>query len=184
MFLANYGDTLTDADLPTMIDRARDERAGWRASSPSSELQLPRRLDGHRRPRPGDARRDALRHLDQRRLLRPPPRDPRQLRPGEELVEEPFQRLIAAGKVLAQRHEGFWAPMDTLKDQQWLESLHEERQAPVAVWDPSPTGPQRARAPLADAAAAARSARGSRRRACWRSAPTPTTSRSAAAGRS
>ena len=38
--------------------------------------------------------------------------------------------------MLAQRHEGFWAPMDTLKDQQWLENLHEDGNAPWRVWDP------------------------------------------------
>jgi glucose-1-phosphate cytidylyltransferase len=59
-----------------------------------------------------------------------------QLRPGEDLVEEPLQRLLAADKVLAQRHEGFWAPMDTLKDKQWLESLHESGTAPWQLWDP------------------------------------------------
>jgi glucose-1-phosphate cytidylyltransferase len=59
-----------------------------------------------------------------------------QLRPGEDLVEEPLQRLMSAGQVFAQRHEGFWAPMDTLKDQQWLESLHEDGSAPWKVWDP------------------------------------------------
>ena len=38
--------------------------------------------------------------------------------------------------MLGQRHEGFWAPMDTLKDKQWLESLHESGKAPWQVWDP------------------------------------------------
>jgi glucose-1-phosphate cytidylyltransferase len=56
------------------------------------------------------------------------------LRPGEELVEEPFHRLLARNALLAQRHEGFWAPMDTLKDKQWLESLHESGQAPWQRW--------------------------------------------------
>jgi glucose-1-phosphate cytidylyltransferase len=56
------------------------------------------------------------------------------LHPGEELVEEPFQRLIAANQLLAHRHEGFWAPMDTLKEKQWLESLHENGQAPWELW--------------------------------------------------
>jgi glucose-1-phosphate cytidylyltransferase len=59
-----------------------------------------------------------------------------QLRPGEDLVEEPLRRLLPAGQVLAQRHEGFWAPMDTLKDKQWLETLHEDGSAPWQVWDP------------------------------------------------
>jgi glucose-1-phosphate cytidylyltransferase len=62
-----------------------------------------------------------------------------ELRPGEDLVEEPLQRLARAGKVLANRHDGFWAPMDTLKDKQWLESLHEDGRAPWQVWDPDRT---------------------------------------------
>jgi glucose-1-phosphate cytidylyltransferase len=57
------------------------------------------------------------------------------LRPGEELVEEPFRRLLADRRLLAHRHEGFWAPMDTLKDKQCLESLHESGQAPWQLWD-------------------------------------------------
>jgi glucose-1-phosphate cytidylyltransferase len=57
-----------------------------------------------------------------------------ELQPGEDLVEEPFRRLLARDQLLAQRHEGFWAPMDTLKDQQWLESLHEKSTAPWQLW--------------------------------------------------
>ena len=38
------------------------------------------------------------------------------IRDGEELVEEPFQRLIEEDKLIAYPYEGFWAPMDTLKD--------------------------------------------------------------------
>jgi glucose-1-phosphate cytidylyltransferase len=56
------------------------------------------------------------------------------MRPGEDLVEEPLQRAIAAGDALAHRHEGFWAPMDTLKEKQWLESLHESGRAPWELW--------------------------------------------------
>ena len=43
------------------------------------------------------------------------------LREGEELVEEPFQRLIQDDQLMAFRHEGFWRPMDTLKDKEVLE---------------------------------------------------------------
>jgi glucose-1-phosphate cytidylyltransferase len=59
-----------------------------------------------------------------------------QLQPGEDMVEEPFRRLTADGQLLAQRHEGFWAPMDTLKDKECLETLHESGQAPWQVWGP------------------------------------------------
>ena len=70
MFLANYGDTLTDANLPAMIER--DEGGGRVSQLPrrASELQLPRRLDRRAGARPRAARRHPLRHLDQRRLFR------------------------------------------------------------------------------------------------------------------
>lgn len=35
---------------------------------------------------------------------------------GDELVEQPFQRLIRERKLAAYRHHGFWQPMDTFKD--------------------------------------------------------------------
>jgi glucose-1-phosphate cytidylyltransferase len=60
------------------------------------------------------------------------------LRPGEDLVEEPLQRAIAANQVVAHRHDGFWAPMDTLKEKQWLEGLHESGQAPWQLWANDP----------------------------------------------
>jgi glucose-1-phosphate cytidylyltransferase len=37
------------------------------------------------------------------------------LNEGEELVEEPFQRLIKEKKLFSTKYEGFWAAMDTLK---------------------------------------------------------------------
>ena len=58
-----------------------------------------------------------------------------QLGPGEELVDEPFSRLMQTNQLMAQRHHGFWAPMDTLKDKQSLEALHESGTAPWQVWE-------------------------------------------------
>ena len=52
------------------------------------------------------------------------------MREGEELVEAPFQRLIEADQLMAFRHEGFWRPMDTLKDKQILEDLVEKGTMP------------------------------------------------------
>jgi glucose-1-phosphate cytidylyltransferase len=52
------------------------------------------------------------------------------MRDGEELVEAPFQRLIEADQLMAFRHEGFWRPMDTLKDRQILEDLVEKGRMP------------------------------------------------------
>ena len=55
------------------------------------------------------------------------------LRDGEELVEEPFRRLIEDDQLLAFRHEGFWRPMDTLKDKEVLEDLVEQGRMPWRI---------------------------------------------------
>jgi glucose-1-phosphate cytidylyltransferase len=52
------------------------------------------------------------------------------MREGEELVEAPFKRLIEADQLMAFRHEGFWRPMDTLKDKHILEDLVEKGTMP------------------------------------------------------
>src|SRR5690349_22583300 len=41
----------------------------------------------------------------------------------EELVIEPFQRLVAEKQLIGYPYDGFWASMDTFKDKQQLESL-------------------------------------------------------------
>ncbi len=56
------------------------------------------------------------------------------IKPGEELVEAPFQRLVEEGKLLTYRYEGFWEPMDTLKEMQHLEVLYQAGRPPWAVW--------------------------------------------------
>lgn len=50
---------------------------------------------------------------------------------GSQMLEEgPFERLAAAGQMDAYRHEGFWAPMDTLRDKEYLEELWAQNRAP------------------------------------------------------
>ena len=52
------------------------------------------------------------------------------INPGEEIVEEPFRRLIVDKELIAYRHDGFWEPMDTMKDKQRLDALEEGGRAP------------------------------------------------------
>jgi glucose-1-phosphate cytidylyltransferase len=52
------------------------------------------------------------------------------INPGEELVDEPFRRLIDEGELLTYRYEGFFEPMDTIKDKQRLDALAESGRAP------------------------------------------------------
>ena len=49
---------------------------------------------------------------------------------GEELVLEPFSRLIADDQLMAYRHSSFWRSMDTLRDRQTLEDLVEQGEMP------------------------------------------------------
>ncbi len=46
----------------------------------------------------------------------------------------PMERLAAEGDLMAYRHDGFWHPMDTLRDTQHLESLWRSGEAPWKVW--------------------------------------------------
>jgi glucose-1-phosphate cytidylyltransferase len=50
--------------------------------------------------------------------------------PGDEFVEETFSRLIAERELIAYPYDGFFQAMDTIKDRQSLENLHESGQAP------------------------------------------------------
>ncbi len=55
---------------------------------------------------------------------------------GDSTVWErgPMERLAAEGELMAYRHDGFWHPMDTLRDTQHLESLWRSGEAPWKVW--------------------------------------------------
>jgi glucose-1-phosphate cytidylyltransferase len=53
---------------------------------------------------------------------------------GEELVREPFQRLIAKKELMAVRYDGFFVAMDTFKDKLHLEELYSGGQAPWELW--------------------------------------------------
>jgi glucose-1-phosphate cytidylyltransferase len=55
------------------------------------------------------------------------------MRDGEELVVEPFKRLIAEDQLMAYKHEGFFRSMDTLRDRQALEDMFERGETPWRV---------------------------------------------------
>ena len=133
MFLANYGDGLSDVPLPEVVetfDRS-DAVASLLLVQPTASFDIVSCA-------PGGAvtnicglstadvwinggffvfRNEIFRHM----------------RPGEELVREPFQRLIEQQKLLAYKYSGFWQCMDTFKDKQRLEELNQDA-APWKVW--------------------------------------------------
>jgi glucose-1-phosphate cytidylyltransferase len=53
---------------------------------------------------------------------------------GEELVREPFHRLLKEGKLTAYEYDNFWMAMDTFKDRQQLEEIYATGSAPWEVW--------------------------------------------------
>ena len=56
------------------------------------------------------------------------------IEPGEELVMEPFHRLMAERRLYAHRFDGFFAPMDTFKDKSRLDKMYEQGAAPWVLW--------------------------------------------------
>lgn len=60
------------------------------------------------------------------------------MKDGEELLYEPFQRLVERKQLLAYKYDGFYACMDTFKDKQMLDDLHANGHAPWQVWNRSP----------------------------------------------
>lgn len=54
---------------------------------------------------------------------------------GEEMLEDaPFEQLVKDGELAAYRHGGFWAPMDTVRDREYLEEMWNSGKAPWKVW--------------------------------------------------
>lgn len=53
---------------------------------------------------------------------------------GDELVEKPFQRLIARRKLAVFRYQGFWQSMDTFKDKLMFDSMDGRGDCPWMVW--------------------------------------------------
>ncbi|ODR36031.1 glucose-1-phosphate cytidylyltransferase [Eisenbergiella tayi] len=54
---------------------------------------------------------------------------------GDEMLEAgPFERLAEQNRMDAYFHEGFWSPMDTIHDKQFLENLWKSGRAPWKIW--------------------------------------------------
>jgi len=53
---------------------------------------------------------------------------------GDELVEQPFQRLIAKKQLLTYPHKGFWLAMDTFKDKQTFDDMVNRGHTPWETW--------------------------------------------------
>jgi glucose-1-phosphate cytidylyltransferase len=133
IFLANYADGLTDLHLPDMVDTflASDKVAAFMAVPPSQSFHL---VDVE-----GDGEVTSIRSVGESDLLinggyfALRPEIFNYMYPGDELVLEPFARLMKERKLLGYRYDRFWV-MDTFKEQQQLSDLAESGCAPWEVW--------------------------------------------------
>jgi glucose-1-phosphate cytidylyltransferase len=134
MFLANYADGLTDFPMPRLIDevKASDRTAGFLAVRPPTSFHLvtsdaQNLVTSIRDVRDTDVRVNGGFFVFRSEIFD-------YIREGEELVLEPFSRLIEQRKLLAHPYDGFWVAMDTFKDKQRLDELFAAGEAPWEVW--------------------------------------------------
>ena len=140
MFLANYADALTDAPLPAMVERLErsDAVACMMLVNPPHSFHVARAdADGTvaQLCQAGECglsinggfftfRRDIFDFMQA----------------GEELVEQPFERLMGRKKLIAYPHPGFWGCMDTFKDKTRLDDLYDAGGPPWELWKPPAKG--------------------------------------------
>jgi glucose-1-phosphate cytidylyltransferase len=147
LFLANYTDGLTDLDLPSYLDFARQR------NRIATFLSVRPNLSYHVAETGGDGLVTSIKELTRsgirinagffvlkQEIFR-------YMRPGEELVIEPFRRLIQKRQLAAFEYNGFFAAMDTFKDKQQLDDLYEGGQPPWEVWREGNVEPETAMAP-------------------------------------
>jgi len=133
-FLANYADALTDMHLDDEIDfLKRSGKIGcFICAKPSQSFSVVSLGEG-----------DCIEKIDfvrdtdfiinggyfvfKNEIFR-------YMKDGEELVVEPFQRLIKDKQLIGYRYDKFWHCMDTFKEQQELNDMFERGNAPWEVW--------------------------------------------------
>jgi glucose-1-phosphate cytidylyltransferase len=137
MFLANYSDGLTDLPLPNLIDYSikSGKIACFLGVRPNYGFHIVNT------DRSGSVRKiEALAKSNilinggffvlKKEIFQ-------FIKPGEELVFEPFARLIERKELVTYRYDGFWVAMDTFKDKQYLEELYQKGNPPWQAWNSS-----------------------------------------------
>lgn len=133
MFLANYSDGLTDLPLVEMVEffKQTGKIACFVCVKPSQSF--------HVVSLNGDHQVKSIDYVKETNILinggyfifRREVFD--YIRKGEELVEEPFRRLLAEGQLIGYRYDQFWC-MDTFKEHQELTDMVVQERAPWEVW--------------------------------------------------
>jgi glucose-1-phosphate cytidylyltransferase len=135
VFLANYSDGLSDVSLSELVERFRQSNrlACFVSVKPRASFHMVK-VNGEGVVKSieqiikSGVRINGGFFVFRREIFQ-------YIKAGEELVEEPFNRLIAEGELLSFAHERFWACMDTFKERQELEDLYDRGNAPWVVWN-------------------------------------------------
>jgi glucose-1-phosphate cytidylyltransferase len=134
VFLANYADGLTDLPLPDMIDYfMKSGKIGcFICVKPSQTFHIVNLDDGNlvkniQYVRDTNITINGGYFIFRKKIFQ-------YIRDGEELVREPFQRLIEENQLTAYPYDKFWYCMDTFKEQQELNDMHDRHVAPWVVW--------------------------------------------------
>jgi len=136
MFLANYSDGLSNLPLDDFIDHfmRHDKIASFLSVKPTQTFHVVSSQE--------DGLVKSIEHVNNADLringgfFALKTEIFRYMQPGEELVLEPFQRLIEKEELVAYNYDGFWTCMDTFRDKQNLDDLYSQGNPPWEVWKP------------------------------------------------
>jgi glucose-1-phosphate cytidylyltransferase len=148
VFLANYGDVLTDAPMNDIIsDFLRTDAVGSLLAVPPQdsfhvlELGDDTQITGFRPVADMSMRINGGYFVLRQGIFD-------YMGPNEDLVMNACVNAAADGKMRAVPYDGFWAPMDTLKERSALEELYRHGQSPWALWRKDRLTPGRAMHPV------------------------------------
>lgn len=133
-FLANYADGLTDFYLPELIDFVAEHDAigGFLSVRPCQSFHTVSvgpegKVEQLRAVRDSNIWMNGGYFVFRQEIFD-------YLHEGEDLVLEPFDRLMAAGRLVSIQYDGFWSSMDTYKEKQQLDELYARGKKPWCVW--------------------------------------------------
>lgn len=137
MFLANYADGLSDLPLPDMVEafRRTDAVAAFVRVRPNLSYHFVETDATGRVTGMHDIAEAGIRVNGGFFIFRQAIFD--YLEEGDDLVEAPFQRLIAEGRLMGWDYDGFWLPMDTAKDRARYDDLWQTGKPPWVLWGPN-----------------------------------------------
>jgi glucose-1-phosphate cytidylyltransferase len=134
MFLANYSDGLSDLDLANYVESFRNrKKVACFLSVPAPHTFHIVHADAEQHATKLEAVAQSMVRVNAGFfVLRTEIFD--YMRPGEELVIEPFQRLIDKRELIAVPYDGFWRNMDTFKDKMQLDEMVAKGDVPWQLW--------------------------------------------------